>query len=277
MQDSYHFWDEQAQEDLWWSPYVRDFRQISPFLEPIVSINASTAQDTPKIGWAALCRAPSINVPQYLLYLQEKGRLHGVQLIKHQLSSEGGLEKALKAAESRALLHQGTEVDLFVNATGLGAAKLCADNSMYPVRGQTVLVRGEALATRTRHGHGYLSYCIPRPGSGTTILGGTKEVGSWKHEIDEASTERILQKAKALAPELLTGPGSQFEVVSVQCGLRPGRQGGPRMETEVVGGSKVVHAYGMAGGGYQNSIGAARMVVNLVDESLAERRLEAKL
>ena len=52
---------------------------------------------------------------------------------------------------------------------------------MYPVRGQTVLVTGEARGVRTRVGSGKeeIAYVIPRKGSGMTVLGGTKEVGVW--------------------------------------------------------------------------------------------------
>jgi hypothetical protein len=148
---------------------------------------------------------------------------------------------------------------------------------MYPIRGQTVLVKGEAASTRTREGDGYTAYCIPRPGSGTTILGGTKEKGNWSEEIDAETTGKILERNRHLVPELLTREDGGFEVVSVQCGLRPGRRGGPRMEKEVVGGRRVVHAYGHASGGYQNSIGSARMVVGLVNESFAPGDRSAKL
>lgn len=67
-----------------------------------------------------------------------------------------------------------------------------------------------------------------------------------------------------MAPELLTAEDGGFEVISVQCGLRPGRKGGPRLESEVFGGRTIVHAYGHAGGGYQNSVGSARAVLKLV-------------
>jgi glycine/D-amino acid oxidase-like deaminating enzyme len=238
----------------------------------MATINAKLSPNSPKIRWGAMCRAPSINVPQYLLYLQARAKTLGVEVIKAHIPTEAGFENALTQAEATAQSHGPRQkVDLFLNATGLSAAKLCNDTGMYPIRGQTVLVRGEATATRTRNGDTYVAYCIPRPGSGTTILGGTKEKGIWSEKPDSSTTEKILQRATLLAPELLTGPDGGFEVVSVQCGLRPGRHGGPRMEKEVVGGRKVVHAYGHASGGYQNSIGSARLVVNLVNESLGIR------
>lgn len=166
----------------------------------------------------------------------------------------------------------------FVNATGLGARKLCGDEAMFPIRGQTVLVKGEARSTITRIGDGYGGvYVIPRPGSGTTILGGTKEEGVWDETPDPQVTERILEYNSWQIPELLTGPDGEFEVLSVQCGLRPGRRDGPRVEGEIVGEKRVVHSYGHAGAGYQNSVGCARRVVALVGESLGAEGVVARL
>lgn len=277
MQDSYHFWDGEVKEDLWWAPYVKDFRQLSAYHEPILDINNRTPDDAAQIRWAAACRAPSINVPQYLLYLQKKARSLGATVIKTRLPSNRGLEAALLEAEGVAKSNARPPVDCFLNATGLGAAKLCADRAMFPIRGQTVLVKGEATATRTRTGDGYTAYCIPRPGAGNTILGGTKDAGNWSEEIDPEITSKILERNSYLVPELQTGPDGGFEIISVQCGLRPGRKGGPRMELEHVGEKKVVHAYGHASGGYQNSIGSARLVVRLVDESIGGSTKVARL
>ena len=35
----------------------------------------------------------------------------------------------------------------------------------------------------------------------------------------------------------------------IQCGLRPARENGPRVEAEIVDGIKMVHSYGHAGAG----------------------------
>ena len=62
-------------------------------------------------------------------------------------------------------------------------------------------------------------------------------------------TNAILEGCKSLTPELLTKDGS-FEVLSVQCGLRPARKNGPRVEVEIVDGTyRIVHSYGHAGAG----------------------------
>jgi D-amino-acid oxidase len=256
---------------------VEAFRALSKDHETIASVNERASPGAPKIACGAYYRAMTVNVPRYLLYIQEKARSWGVQVVKTRLAADGDFSAALQEAERLAQASGRVKPSCFVNATGLGAKKLCGDEDMYPIRGQTVLVKGEASTTITRVGDGYRAYCIPRPGSGTTILGGTKEEGIWDERPDDKITEQILLHNAWQIPELLTGPDGRFEVVSVQCGLRPARKGGPRMETEVVGARTVVHAYGHAGAGYQNSVGSARAVVGMVGESLATHDLQAKL
>jgi len=76
---------------------------------------------------------------------------------------------------------------------------------------------------------------IPRPGSGTTILGGCKQKGNWDAEVDEELDQRILERIKrfGLAEELRGKDGKgDFDVISSQVGLRPGRKGGPRVEID---------------------------------------------
>lgn len=82
----------------------------------------------------------------------------------------------MRSAASLATGKELREELLFVNASGLGAKELVPDDAMFPVRGQTVLVKGEANYAKTMNEN---KYVIPRPGSGTTILGGTREVGNW--------------------------------------------------------------------------------------------------
>lgn len=278
--DSYKYWDFNLPmyENIWWAPYVKNFRSLSPDVETVRIINERAGKDGPQIIEACAFSAVSINVPQYLHYLQERARKAGARVIKQRLPVDEGLDTALAAAETIAKDAGRGKAAVFVNASGLGAAKLCGDEAMYPIRGQTVLVKGEAPSIFTRSGKEYGSYCIPRPGSGSTILGGTKEVGNWDETPDPAVTERILKSAALNMPELMTGKDGGFEIISVQCGLRPGRTGGPRLENEVLGsGRSVVHAYGHAGGGYQNSIGSARLALKLVREALDISKVGARL
>lgn len=275
--DSYEFWDKAPDYDIWYAPHVEAFRQLSADQKPISAVNDRTPREAAKVQHGAFYRAMSINVPRYLLFLQERLQQKGVEVIKAKLGVKGGFSASLQQAETIAQTNGKPKPACFVNATGLGAKKLCADEAMYSIRGQTVLVKGEAQSTITRVGDGYRAYCIPRPGSGTTILGGTKEEGVWDEAPDAKVTEQILRHNAWQIPELLTGPDGGFEVLSVQCGLRPARRGGSRMEKESVEARSVVHAYGHAGAGYQNSVGSARLVVEMVGESIAGQTLPAKL
>lgn len=67
--------------------------------------------------------------------------------------------------------------------------------------------------------------------------------------MNDETTRKILQGCTDLAPELL-GPDGKFEVLGIQVGLRPSREGGPRLETEFVDDKyTVVHSYGHSGAG----------------------------
>jgi D-amino-acid oxidase len=225
-----------------------------------------------------------VNVPMYLGYLQETAKSLGAIIIQATLPSCSTFSETLQAASDilKPYLHKiGSseipKVSAFVNATGISALKLVPDPDVYPVRGQTVTVAGEANKITTIDGFPNdattsstpITYILPRPHSNTTILGGTKQVGNWTAEPDPKTTEEILKQAKEWAPELLNDKG-EFEVLSVQVGLRSARKGGARVEIEVLNGRVVCHAYGHAGAGYQNSVGSANKVVRLLEEHFSK-------
>jgi D-amino-acid oxidase len=217
---------------LWWKSHVDDFRILSDLERPEGTVFG--------VEWTSFC----INVPQYLQYLLREVRMQGGRIIHTILPSEEGLPLALNTAR----IAVGGNADLFINATGLAAGKLCRDLFVYPTRGQTVLVQGEAKIARTRKGDGYIAYTIPRPGSGTTVLGGINDPGNWSEAIDEQLHEKILERTKILAPELLSADGSHI-VLSRQVGFRPSRIGGHRLEFERIGTDLVLHCYGHGGAG----------------------------
>lgn len=79
---------------------------------------------------------------------------------------------------------------------------------------------------------------------------------------------RIMKRCVDLCPKLTDGKGIEaLSVIRHGVGLRPFREGGPRVESDIVDGQKVVHAYGHGGAGYQASWGTAEEVVRLVAES----------
>lgn len=245
---------------VWFAPHMRGFKVVEK-------------GQLPEGAWAG-CTYQSImvNVPMYLQYLMRRATSLGANVIRAQLTTATGLFGAIQSA-TQLLPRHLKQVDIWVNATGLGSRKLVPDESMFPIRGQTVIVKGEALCITTVEDRNPTSpnvtYILPRPGGGTSVLGGTKQVGNWQAEPDGDTTKHILTRAKRWAPELLTGRGGNFEVLDVAVGLRPGRKGGARVEVERLrGGQTICHAYGHAGAGYQNSIGSARKVVNLVESEL---------
>jgi D-amino-acid oxidase len=163
------------------------------------------------------------------------------------------------------------QISAFENSTGISALKIIPDLDIYPVRGQTITIAGEAGQITTVDGipsdptpsSTPVMYILPRPHSNTTILGGTKGIGDWNTEPDPQTTEEVLRRKKNWAPELLNENG-EFKVLSVQVGLRPG---GARVEIENLDGIIVCHAYGHSGAGYHNSVGSANKVVSTSGEA----------
>lgn len=219
-----------------------------------------------------------VNVPIYLNYLYEMARRSGAIEIRATLPRCPNFSETLQAASNVLKSHLNElgytdflEISAFINATGISALELVPDPSLYPIRGQTVTVAGEASQITTIDAFPInatssstpIMYILPRPHSNTTVLGGTKEVGDWNAKPNPQTTNEILYRAKKWAPELLNKNG-EFDVLSEQVGLRPGRKGGARVEMEKVNEFVVCHAYGHAGAGYQNSVGSANKAVRLL-------------
>jgi D-amino-acid oxidase len=146
---------------------------------------------------------------------------------------------------------------LVVNCTGLGAAELVGDDSVYPIRGQVVATsRRERIgAISDESDHARIAYVYPR--SSEMILGGTRQVGRSDLEPDPIESDRIVGDCVRLEPRL-----AGAEVLAVRVGLRPGRPE-VRLEQEETTGRSVIHNYGHGGCGYILSWGCAEEVVAL--------------
>jgi D-amino-acid oxidase len=172
-------------------------------------------------------------------------------------------------------VHPSGKVDLIVNATGLGAAKLggVADKTVVPARGQVVVVRNDAGkmldVSGTDDGDDEACYMMTRAAGGGTVLGGSYQKGNWESQVDPNLAVRIMKRAVAMNPALTGGKGIEaLDVIRHGVGLRPVRNGGTRIEKERIAGVRVVHNYGAGGAGYQSSYGCAQAAVALVQESL---------
>lgn len=134
--------------------------------------------------------------------------------------------------------------------------------------GQTCLVRNPCSITLTKqHVDGTLSFCIPRPLDGGTIIGGTKEPNNWDPNPSAETKARLLAKAATWFP-FAPGKDGKFDVIQDIVGRRPAREGGLRLEVEgVADGKTVVHAYGAGGRGFELSVGVAEDVVDSMFEN----------
>ncbi|KAK4094171.1 hypothetical protein Purlil1_1662 [Purpureocillium lilacinum] len=194
------------------------------------------------------------------------------QLLKNGVVIKRSIIKDIK--EARALSHTGQPASVIVNATGLGSLKLggVRDSALYPIRGQTALVRNEStpmvLCSGSTDGPGEELYIMQRAGGGGTVLGGTYDVGNWDTEADPNVASRIMSRVVKVRPEIASGNGiAGLSVIRHAVGLRPARKGGVRLEKETLDGSTtIVHNYGHGGYGFQSSYGYAAGVVELVSE-----------
>lgn len=180
-----------------------------------------------------------------------------------------------------ALHHSGEAADLVINCTGLSALKLggVQDSTMFPIRGQTVLVRNEPTTMASMAdidgNPDEVSYVMNRAAGGGCVLGGCVQKDSWESQPDQNLAVRIMQRAIAICPSLVPD-GQGIEALSIvrhSVGLRPARRDGIRLELESLTTAEgksltVVHNYGHAGYGYQTSYGCSQEVVRLVDRSL---------
>jgi D-amino-acid oxidase len=146
---------------------------------------------------------------------------------------------------------------VIINCTGLGSRTLFGDESVYPVRGQTVKVRpnGSKVAILDDEGPNGLAYIIPR--SKDIVLGGTAQENDWELAPRAADRDEILRKAAAIDPRL-----EQVEILSEGVGLRPARPA-VRLEAEHIGNGTVIHNYGHGGAGFTLSWGCANEVLAL--------------
>ncbi|KAG8219576.1 hypothetical protein J3R82DRAFT_527 [Butyriboletus roseoflavus] len=258
---------------LWWSKLVRELHELdhSEIPEPYRF----------GVGFYTV----SVNPQEYIPWLKSELLSHGVTFEQQEVRS---LEELRPLVGPQGIL---------VNAASLGSRSIIGveDTKLYPIRGQAILVKSpnirEFLAVeaddQSTQG-GEATYIIPRPGAkytDTVLLGGTFQSGNWDTSLHMDVAHRIFERCAKVAPSLKDN--GVTKILRHQVGLRPGREGGARVEAEIIkfplssthdlvpwepagleptGSMKVVHAYGFGAGGYQASWGAAADVLTLVKQ-----------
>lgn len=225
-------------EPPWWASAVAEWRHAGD--EELPAGGAS----------GTLLRAAVAETPRYLPWLA--GRLAGA-----------GVEVEW-GREAGSLAEAGRGADLVVDCAGLGARELAGDESLVPVRGQTVLVApfGLERVVIDERDPARPSYLVPRRDD--CVVGGTAERGVWRREPDAARTREILERAAALVPAVRGA-----RLLGTRVGLRPSR---PTVRLELEQGPTrppVVHCYGHGGAGLTLSWGCADEVAGLVRGALA--------
>lgn len=238
-------------EKPWYSTFFSDYRKLPASELP------------PGVAYGHEFGSVCINTSIYLPYLVGQCRKYGVVFKRASLTH---ISQAVS-------IHHAGKADIIVNATGLMASKLggVMDAKVMPARGQIVVVRNVSPAmycvSSCDDGPEELIYTMTRAAGGGTILGGTYAKGNWDANPDPNIANRIMERVVKAFPEISGGKGvAGLDVIRHGVGLRPYREGGVRLEKEMIDGTWVVHNYGHAGWGYQGSYGTAERVVELVDE-----------
>lgn len=215
-----------------------------------------------------------ISVPVYLHFLVQQCLELGIAIKRIP---------ALKHIDQARDMHQsGKRAHLVVNCAGLLATKIegfSDPKRNFPVRGQVIHVRNTLSQVVCVLGFKGLPnemlYMFPRK-EGGAILGGSFYADSWDGTEDQGTTQRIIQRALQFAPELVN-PSFQnnpsfIDIVRVNVGLRPYRDGGVRIEFDPEK-KWLIHNYGAGGGGYQGSFGFAAKVLKLANQAKELARL----
>ncbi|KAL4887593.1 FAD dependent oxidoreductase [Aspergillus karnatakaensis] len=252
-----------ASENPWYKDVVPNFKSVPKNQLPP---GVDSAQ-----AFTSVCINTAVYLPWLVGQCRKNGAIFKRAVFKH-------VSDAAKAH------HSGKPADVVVNCTGLSSRKLggVLDTKLYPGRGQIVLVRNEypvmAGTSGTDDGEDELFYIMTRAAGGGTILGGCYQKNEWDPLPDPNVATRIMKRAIAIYPDLV-GEGQGIEGLNVirhGVGLRPLREGGPRIEAEKIDGVAVVHNYGHGGFGYQASYGCAAEAAQLVMDTL-QKSVRAKL
>ena len=181
-----------------------------------------------------------------------------LQRLYDQFLAAGG-QVATRTIES--LQELAGEASLLVNCTGVGAREVAKDETVYPIRGQTMLLDAQGIRV------GYMDndavdHIFPRIDG--VLIGGVKVKGDWNRQLDPQISADIIKRCSKIEKRLAAAT-----VLREFVGLRPGRDEA-RLELERrADGSPVIHNYGHAAVGYTLSWGCAMAVVALAQKTEA--------
>ncbi len=210
-------------------------------------------------GWhsAVVARRPHIDTDRYLPWL--RGRI----------AARGGTISPRRIDDLAALFSEG--FDVVVNAAGLGARTLAADDLLAPVRGQVVHVPNDIGLDYSLHDdapHGLVAYIFVY--ADRIVLGGTYDRDTDGDEVAPATTHAIIARCRDL---LRTDGHPRWAdlgrtVLDVRAAARPCRGRAEtteliRLESELTPRGHIVHNYGHGRSGVTLSWGCAQACADL--------------
>lgn len=189
---------------------------------------------------------PLIETPIYLRYLQKKFSDLGGKIIQKTISDLSELDMKQP----------------IINCLGLGAKDLFGDDELYPIQGQVLKlapspsVHGLSIEFPLDEYLDELVYIIPH--QDCMVVGGSAKAHNSSTSPDDNLTQRILNRATSLVPNL-----KSLELIQTVVGLRPGRSS-VRLEQDP--NLPIIHNYGHGGAGYTVSWGCAENVYEILKE-----------
>lgn len=228
-------------------------------VEPPVPVQ-NHVDEVQHLSFGARIETPLCNSEEFLPWLAGKLRTQGVSFVSGVVASLEDLR------EIRA--------DVIVNCLGFGAFTLFPDPLTWTVRGQSMFIpathtSGPAFGIAAgnhavfKHSRGYYV--------GSYFLEGDAETRTRPHQIEY---ELSFGFVRDTYPNLCIAAGFEVpeidldEISRVNCGLRPFRDGGPRVEFEEVVGVPIVHNYGHGAHGWTVGYGTSVTAADIVEAML---------
>lgn len=161
---------------------------------------------------------------------------------------------------------------IVINSSGWEAKYLTADDSVYPVRGQTetfAVTPGlkKDYSINVEAMNAYVVFRSSDKDDGDCVVGTTYQVGDADREIRADDRHTIIKKVTTFFP--LVRDIKNEKIVS-KVGIRCGRDE-VRVEEERHDQSVIVHCYGHSGSGYSASWGSANKVLDLCNRFINEK------
>ncbi|KAI0529785.1 nucleotide-binding domain-containing protein [Xylaria digitata] len=157
--------------------------------------------------------------------------------------------------------------DVLINASGCASSTLedVKDEQVITDRTYVTLVKSAYDKSFVRRSAAEYTYIFGRH-DGTAVLGGISE--PIQNEVKSSAIIRadLVRRANANLPDHFPSANpNDYEFIEDLVGIRPLRLPVVRVEKEILGRQKVIHAYGTTAGGYIYSFGIAWEVTRLVD------------